>query len=64
MVRDYVTSVIYDIVSRYDVDGIHADDYFYPYPPNQITNQDAATFATYPRGFTNLLIGEEIMLIY
>jgi uncharacterized lipoprotein YddW (UPF0748 family) len=54
MVRDYVTSVIYDIVSRYDVDGIHADDYFYPYPPNQITNQDAATFATYPRGFTNL----------
>lgn len=54
MVRDYVTSVIYDIVSRYDVDGIHADDYFYPYPPNQITNQDAATFAAYPRGFTNI----------
>ncbi len=54
MVRDYVTSVIYDIVSRYDVDGIHADDYFYPYPPDQITNQDAATFAAYPRGFTNL----------
>ena len=54
MVRDYVTSVIYDIVSRYDVDGIHADDYFYPYPPNQITNQDAQTFANYPRGFTNI----------
>lgn len=54
MVRDYVTSVIYDIVSRYDVDGIHADDYFYPYPPNQITNQDAATFAAYPRGFTDI----------
>ena len=53
-VRDYVTSVIYDIVSRYDVDGIHADDYFYPYPPNQITNQDAQTFANYPRGFSNL----------
>ena len=54
MVRDYVTSVIYDIVSRYDVDGIHADDYFYPYPPNQISNQDAQTFANYPRGFSNL----------
>ena len=54
MVRDYVTSVIYDIVSRYDVDGIHADDYFYPYPPNQISNQDAATFAAYPRGFTDI----------
>ena len=21
-----------DIVSRYDIDGIHFDDYFYPYP--------------------------------
>ncbi|MDT3697321.1 MAG: family 10 glycosylhydrolase [Ignavibacterium sp.] len=54
MVRDYVTSVVYDVVSRYDVDGIHADDYFYPYPPDQITNQDAQTFALYPRGFTNI----------
>lgn len=23
-----------DIVSRYDVDAIHMDDYFYPYPVN------------------------------
>lgn len=25
-------SVVMDIVRRYDVDGIHFDDYFYPYP--------------------------------
>ena len=25
-------NVVYDIVKRYDVDGIHIDDYFYPYP--------------------------------
>jgi uncharacterized lipoprotein YddW (UPF0748 family) len=25
-------SVILDVVNRYDVDGIHIDDYFYPYP--------------------------------
>ncbi|WP_088329409.1 family 10 glycosylhydrolase [Lacimicrobium sp. SS2-24] len=25
-------AVIEDIVSRYDIDGIHYDDYFYPYP--------------------------------
>jgi uncharacterized lipoprotein YddW (UPF0748 family) len=31
-VRDYVTNIIGDIVTRYDVDGIHFDDYFYPYP--------------------------------
>lgn len=53
-VRDYVTSVIADVVQRYDVDGIHFDDFFYPYPPNQITNEDAATFAEHNRGFTNV----------
>jgi len=25
-------SVILDVVSRYDIDGVHIDDYFYPYP--------------------------------
>ena len=29
--RDYSMSVLLDIVKRYDVDGIHFDDYFYPY---------------------------------
>lgn len=29
---DYNCKVVDDIVSRYDVDGIHIDDYFYPYP--------------------------------
>jgi uncharacterized lipoprotein YddW (UPF0748 family) len=52
-VRDYVLEVIMDVVRRYDIDGVHFDDYFYPYPPNQITNQDDATFAEHHRGFTN-----------
>lgn len=30
--RDYICKVVQDIVSRYDVDAIHMDDYFYPYP--------------------------------
>jgi uncharacterized lipoprotein YddW (UPF0748 family) len=50
-VRDYVTSVFLDVATRYDVDGIHIDDYFYV---EGITTQDAATFTNYPRGFTNL----------
>ncbi|MEO5968172.1 MAG: family 10 glycosylhydrolase [Ferruginibacter sp.] len=29
-VRNYITEVISDIITRYDVDGIHFDDYFYP----------------------------------
>lgn len=53
-VRNYNISVVLDIISKYDVDGIHFDDYFYPYPPDQITNQDTATFASYSRGFTNI----------
>lgn len=30
--RDYICAVAKDIVARYDVDGVHMDDYFYPYP--------------------------------
>ena len=29
--RDWTARVIADCVSRYDVDGVHLDDYFYPY---------------------------------
>ena len=58
-VRDYVARVVADIVRRYDVDGVHADDYFYPYPaspglPNGITIEDTATFAAYSRGITDI----------
>lgn len=31
-VQQFVVDVIRDIVRRYDVDAIHMDDYFYPYP--------------------------------
>lgn len=43
-VKDHVLKVIMDIVNNYDIDGIHMDDYFYPYPsecPNeQFPDQD------------------------
>ncbi len=53
-VRDYVISVFMDVLRRYDVDGIHFDDYFYPYPPSSGSPfNDDATFAAHARGFTN-----------
>lgn len=52
-VRDYVARVVADVVRRYDVDGIHFDDYFYPYPPNEIDDEDDPTFAAHPNGFTD-----------
>ena len=30
--RDYSLKVVMDVVRRYDIDGVHFDDYFYPYP--------------------------------
>jgi len=51
MVRNYVSTVVYDVVNRYDVDGVHFDDYFYPY--EGISTQDTASYRLYPRGFTN-----------
>ncbi len=53
-VREHVTNVVLDVVKRYQVDGVHFDDYFYPYPPHQISSEDAATFAQNNRGFTNI----------
>jgi len=50
LVRQHVVDVITDIITRYDVDAIHFDDYFYL---EGISNQDDQTFADYPRGFTD-----------
>jgi uncharacterized lipoprotein YddW (UPF0748 family) len=36
-----VITAIADVVKRYDVDGVHVDDYFYPYP-EQIDGAEAA----------------------
>ena len=32
---EHSLAVIADVVTRYDVDGVHFDDYFYPYPVNE-----------------------------
>ena len=31
-VRKHTLAVVLDVVKRYDIDGVHLDDYFYPYP--------------------------------
>ncbi len=60
--REYVITVVMDVLRRYDVDGIHFDDYFYPYPsqggtpaPPRFT--DDATYNADPRGFPNTTTG-------
>lgn len=51
--RRHICMVVADIVSRYDVDAIHMDDYFYPYPAEGMDFPDDASFARYGGGFTN-----------
>jgi uncharacterized lipoprotein YddW (UPF0748 family) len=52
-VRRRTVRVVLDIVRRYDVDGIHMDDYFYPYPESrngrEIEFPDASTYRRYRR---------------
>jgi uncharacterized lipoprotein YddW (UPF0748 family) len=52
-VRDFIANIVIDIVRRYDVDGIHFDDYFYPYTP-PISTEDRPHFLAEPRGFDSI----------
>ena len=52
--RDWICMVVEDIVSRYDIQGIHMDDYFYPYPAGKQQIPDTQTFKDNPRGFDNI----------
>lgn len=48
--RDYVISVIMDVVNRYDIDGVHLDDYFYPYKLKGAEFPDSSTYGKYGGG--------------
>jgi uncharacterized lipoprotein YddW (UPF0748 family) len=53
-VREFVQQAIMDAVLRYNIDGVHIDDYFYPYPVvGGPEFPDQATFAAHGRGFTD-----------
>jgi uncharacterized lipoprotein YddW (UPF0748 family) len=51
-VRRRSVRAVVDVVKRYDVDGVHIDDYFYPYPENDASGKpidfpDSVTYARY-----------------
>jgi len=51
-VQKFVTEVIRDVVSRYAVDGIHFDDYFYPYRIAGKEFPDNASYTKYGNGLS------------
>lgn len=48
-VQDHVVKVVADVARRYNVAGIHFDDYFYPYPPagKKVSFPDSKTYQRY-----------------
>ncbi|MER6102443.1 family 10 glycosylhydrolase [Streptomyces sp. NPDC001832] len=50
-VRRFVQDAMLDAVRRYDIDAVHWDDYFYPYPVAGQVFDDDATYAKYGAGF-------------
>lgn len=52
--REYICKIVADIVRRYDVDGLHIDDYFYPYPVSGIPIPDGKEFRAYGSAFSDI----------
>ena len=52
--RQYICHVVGDILRRYDVDGLHIDDYFYPYPAAGCTIPDEQLYRRNPGGHSNI----------
>jgi len=52
-VRQLIEASILEVVERYDVDAVHFDDYFYPYPSGNEEFPDEATYRQYGQGFSS-----------
>ncbi|MBI5858210.1 MAG: family 10 glycosylhydrolase [Sphingobacteriales bacterium] len=59
-VQDITNSVVVDLVKRYDIDGVHMDDYFYPYPSynNNIDFPDSVSWKAYQQSGGKLSRGD------
>ena len=49
--RDFIDTVVRDILTRYDIDALHMDDYFYPYPVTGAEFPDTASYNAYGIGW-------------
>ncbi|MBQ6078694.1 MAG: family 10 glycosylhydrolase [Muribaculaceae bacterium] len=49
--RDFIDTVVRDILVRYDIDALHMDDYFYPYPVTGVDFPDTTSYNIYGIGW-------------
>ncbi len=52
--REFICNVIKDLATHYDIDAIHMDDYFYPYPKAGEQLPDYYDFKGQARGFADI----------
>ncbi|WP_081748687.1 glycoside hydrolase family 10 protein [Nocardiopsis sp. CNT312] len=52
--RAFVIEAMMHAVDNYDLDGVHFDDYFYPYPVSGVPVPDQDTFAEHGGGFEDI----------
>ena len=50
-VRNHINRVIMEVVRKYNIDAIHFDDYFYPYPKPGIKYPDMKAFRQYGKDY-------------
>ncbi|MCO6475582.1 MAG: family 10 glycosylhydrolase [Phaeodactylibacter sp.] len=53
-VREHVRDVVAEVVAKYDIDGVHFDDYFYPYPLANEVFPDSLEFRTYGSAYKDI----------
>ena len=53
-VRAYINKIILNVVDNYDIDGVHFDDYFYPYAIKGQIIDDAEAFILYNNGIKDI----------
>lgn len=53
-VRTHLVNTVKEIVLNYDIDAVHIDDYFYPYPIQNQVYDDSKSFASYGAGYNNI----------
>ncbi len=53
-VNDYVVDSVMEVVKNYDIDGVHMDDYFYPYKVKGQEYPDSTQYKKYGRNFSSI----------
>ncbi len=53
-VQDRITNIVKDLITKYDVDGVHFDDYFYPDPASYTSLDDQADYIKYGTEYSSI----------